>query len=164
MLIEILKHTPLWVFGLFFVLLALGYSQSKDRVVSRGKVAILPVAMIGLSFYGVCTAFGVDLIGLAFWALGVALAVGLGIKVAAPRGVTFSAATQSFFVPGSWLPLMFMMAIFFTKYAVGVLLAQQRPIAREMVFVSAVSLCYGLLSGIFLARALVIWRSVRRSA
>ncbi len=162
MLIEILKRTPSWVFVLFFALLTLGYSQSKDRSVSRVKVSILPVAMISLSFYGVLSAFGFVPIGLAFWALGVAIAVGLGTKLALPQGVAFSTETQSFLVPGSWLPLAFMMAIFFTKYAVGVILARWLPIASDSAFVGAVSLCYGLFSGVFLARAIVIWRSALR--
>ena len=162
MLIEILKRTPLWVFVLFFILIALGYFQSKGRTVSRRRVSVLPVAMIALSFYGVLSAFGVAIVGLVFWALGVALAVGVGVKLATPQGVTFFSETQSFFIPGSWLPLAFMMAIFFTKYAVGVILARQLPIASEAVFVASISLCYGLLSGVFLARAMVVWRSAMR--
>ena len=162
MLIEILKRTPLWVFVLFFILIALGYFQSKGRTVSRRRVSVLPVAMIALSFYGVLSAFGVAPVGLVFWALGVALAVGVGVNLAAPQGVTFLRETQSFFIPGSWLPLAFMMAIFFTKYAVGVVLARQLPIASEAVFVASISLCYGLLSGVFLARAMVVWRSATR--
>ncbi|MGE5820140.1 MAG: DUF6622 family protein, partial [Deltaproteobacteria bacterium] len=54
-------------------------------------------------------------------------------------------------------------AIFFTKYAVGVILARQLPVANEPVFVGSISLCYGFLSGIFLARALVIRRSAQRT-
>lgn len=159
MLIEILKRTPPWVFGLFFVLLALGYFQSKGRTVSRSRVSILPVAMIVLSFYGVLSAFGMAAIGLVFWVLGVAIAVGICAKLSTPQGVTFFSETQSFFVPGSWLPLVFMMAIFFIKYSVGVILARRLPVASETAFVGSVSLCYGLLSGVFLARAIVIWRS-----
>lgn len=159
MLIEILRHTPPWVFVLFFVLLVLGCSQSKGRTVSRNKVSILPVAMLVLSFYGVLSAFGSVAVGLAFWVLGVAIAVGLGVKLALPQSVTFSAETQTFFVPGSWLPLAFMMAIFCTKYVVGVILARQLPITGETAFVGSVSMCYGLFSGVFLARTIVIWRS-----
>ena len=162
LLIEILNRTPPWVFVLFFILIALGYFQSKDRTVSRRRVSVLPVIMIALSFYGVFSAFGVAPAGLVFWVLGVALAVGVGVKLATPQGVTFFSETQSFFIPGSWFPMVFMMAIFFTKYAVGVTLARQLPIAGELAFVASVSLCYGLLSGVFLARAMVVWRSAMR--
>ena len=97
--------------------------------------------------------------GLFPWILGVTIALGLGIKIAAPGNVTFFADTQAFVVPGSWLPLFLMMAIFFMKYAVGVILARQLPIANETVFIGFVSLCYGLMSGVFLARATVILNS-----
>lgn len=164
MLIQILKHTPPWVFVLFFVLLALGCYQAHARTVSRGTLAIIPAAMIGLSFYGVVSAFGVDTIGLACWAAGAAVAVWLGARFTAPQGVAYSPQTGSFMVPGSWVPLALMMAIYFTKFAVGVMLARQLPIAREAVFAGAVSLCYGLFSGLFLARAIVVWRAAGRAA
>ena len=159
MLMQIIKNTPPWVFILFFVLIALGVSQSKGRTVKRSKVSILPGAMLVLSLYGVFSAFGMVPAGLACWVLGVAFTVGLREKVAAPHGVTFSPESQSFFVPGSWFPLVLMMAIFFVKYLVGVIVARQLPIGGDPAFVSLVSLCYGLLSGVFLARAIVTLRA-----
>lgn len=162
-MLEILRRTPPWVFGLFFALFALGYVQSKGRKVGYLKVSILPAAMISLSFYGLFSAFGTVPVAFIFWLLGVALAVGLGIKLGFPQGVTFATEDNEFFVPGSWLPLVFMMAIFFTKYAVGVVLARQLAIAGETVFVGSISFCYGFFSGVFLARAIVIWSSARNN-
>jgi hypothetical protein len=161
LLIEIIKHTPTWVFVLFFVLLALGYFQSKDRVMKRGSVSILPLAMVALSFYGVLSAFGASYIGLVSWAIGSVAAVRVGVKLAVPHGVTYSIETRSFTVPGSWLPLVLMMAIFFIKYAVGVTLARQLLIVGMSGFTGMVGLCYGFLSGLFFARALVIWRAAK---
>lgn len=105
------------------------------------------------------SAFGIVTTGLFPWILGVTIALGLGIKIAAPGNVTFFADTQTFVVPGSWLPLFLMMAIFFMKYAGGVILTRQLPIANETVFIGFVSLCYGLMSGVFLARATVVLNS-----
>lgn len=160
MLIEILKRTPSWVFILFFFLVAVGYFQCKDRVIGRGKVFMLPFAMITLSFFGVLSAFGFIPVGVIPWVVGVGVAGWLGAKLVTPRGVSFATETQLFFVPGSRLPLALMMAIFFTKYAVGVIQARQLPIASEPIFIGSISLCYGFLSGAFLARAFVIRRSV----
>lgn len=56
-----------------------------------------------------------------------------------------------------------MMVIFFTKYAVGVILARRFSLSHEAVFAGLVSICYGFLSGLFLARAIVIWRSAANS-
>lgn len=97
------------------------------------------------------------------WVVGIGIAISLGARVAIQRGVSFSTATQLLSVPGSRLPLVFMMTIFFTKYAVGVILARRLPSANEPVFIGSISLCYGFLSGLFLARALFIWRSAERA-
>jgi hypothetical protein len=160
MLIEIIKHTPSWVFVLFVVLLIMGYKQSKDRTINRGEVLILPVAMIGLSFYGVMSAFGVGRpIGLVSWLAGIFIAGLLSIRFPSPAGVSYSAMDRSYTVPGSWFPLFLMMAIFFIKYVVGVILARKLPVANEQIFIAAVGFSYGLISGIFLARTFVIYRS-----
>lgn len=149
------------MFVLFFVLLVFGYLQSKDRVVSRSKVTMLPSAMLLLSFYGVLSAFGVTPFALTAWLTGVGIAVCLGLKTANLGGVGFTAETNTFSVPGSWLPLCLMMAIFFTKYAVGVILARKLPIASGLAFIGSISFIYGLLSGVFFARANAILRTAR---
>lgn len=162
MLLEIVKRTPSWVFVLFFILLALGYFQSKDRTVRRGMVFILPLIMLALSFYGVLFAFGGTLISLAVWLAGILLAVVLGAKARFPRGASFSQETSTYLVPGSWAPLVLMLLIFFIRYAVNVILARQPSIGAEPVFIVLISVCYGILSGAFLARSLGIWRSARQ--
>ncbi len=159
MLAEILRRTPAWVFILFVVLLAFGYLQSKDRVVKRSQAALLPVAMIVLSLYGVLSAFGVSSVALASWTAGVGIAGWLGVIFGIPRNVRYLPETQSFSVPGSWLPLALMMAIYFMRYATAVIVARQLPMAGDPAFVGSVSLGYGLCSGLFLARVLVIRRS-----
>jgi hypothetical protein len=161
MLIEILRRTPSWVFVLFFALLVLGCFQSRDRLVSRSKVTMLPAAMLLLSFYGVLSAFGIIPFALAAWLAGVAVAVWFGLKTAKLGGASFTKETKLFSVPGSWLPLSLMMAIFFTKYAVGVILARKLPIVGDLTFIGSVSLIYGLLSGVFFARAMAIVRTAR---
>ena len=138
----------------------MGYRQSKDRTISRGEVAILPVTMLGLSLYGVVSAFGISQpVGLVSWSVGIFIAGLFSIKSPLPTGISYSAKDRSYSVPGSWLPLLLMMVIFFIKYAVGVILARKLPIANGQFFIASVSLCYGLISGLFLIRALVIWRS-----
>jgi hypothetical protein len=159
--LEILNRTPSWVFVLLFALLALGYVQSKDRTLTRIKVLILPTAMLVLSLLGIFSAFGAARLGLGCWALGSALAVAIGLKLGAPRGVRFSVESQTFYVPGSWTPLVLMMAIFLTKYIVGVIFARELPIATTTAFLVMVSFCYGVFYGAFLARAIVIWRKSR---
>jgi len=163
MFFEILKHTPSWVFVLFFVLIVLGYFQSRPRTVDKWRVFILPFAMIVLSFYGVIDVFGLELAGLLAWLTGVVTASWLGYWLALPKGVIYFDEARTFFIPGSWIPLILMMAIFFTKYAVGVMTARQPGIAGEVEFITAISLFYGLFSGLFFSRLLVIRQAVSKS-
>jgi Family of unknown function (DUF6622) len=161
MIAEILRHTPLWVFGLFALLLALGLQQARARNVGLARLALLPLLMLGLSFNGVASAFGARLLPLACWAAALA-AVAAGSLVLPPQpGAAYNPALRRFSVPGSWLPLALMMTIFFTKYAVAVASARAPELARADAFAATASLAYGVFSGLFFARALRILRTAR---
>ena len=69
MLVQIITHTPTWVFGLFALLLWLGGRQLRAGQVSLVRMAIMPVAMAGLSVYGVWSAFGDSPLAALAWAL-----------------------------------------------------------------------------------------------
>ena len=162
---SILKGTPGWVWGLLAALVALGLSQVRTRSLSLVRVAIMPVAMGGLSLWGTISAFGASpMFGyvLLAWALGVALLVALIAPLAAPAGTRFDAATRSFHVPGSVIPMLLILGIFLTKYIVGVDLAMQPSLAHDGQYTLIVGALYGLFSGIFAGRAARLWRLALR--
>lgn len=164
MLLEILKRTPAWVFVLFAILVSFGVMQSRTRQISLARVTILPVALIGLSLSGLWGSFGKNEfagIAIAAWFAAVAAALLLNSVAKWPRKVAYTAATRSFLVEGSWLPLAVMMIIFFTRYAVTVTLAINPGLTASPWLATGVSFAYGLMSGAFLARALRILGSAR---
>ena len=57
-IIDIVHGTPAWVGGLLAALLALGFSATRDRDMSLGRLVLLPIAMPGLALWGVQSAFG----------------------------------------------------------------------------------------------------------
>jgi hypothetical protein len=151
-MLEIINHTPRWVFGLFIALVLLGMQQTRTRTVTMTRMTLLPLAMLALSFWGVWNAFDGSAVGVACW-----LGAMLGAALFAQRfdfssNVRFLPDTRSFIMPGSWLPLVLMMAIFFTKYAVGASLAQHGELRGLASFVAMASLAYGFWSGIFIGR------------
>ena len=156
-LFQILQHTPIWVFGLFFGLLALGYMQSKPRELGATRLALLPLAFGVFSLAQVWARFGEQPLAFAAWAAGIAAALLLNSALKRPAGARWSAESGTFHVPGSWTPLALMMAIFFARYALAVGLAMAPRLAQASGFAVAASLVFGLLSGTFLARALWIW-------
>ena len=80
----------------------------------------------------------------------------------APAGASYDAATREFSLPGSVVPLALMMGIFFTKYAVGVSTAMVPELTQLESFVLTVTVIYGAFSGIFLGRAIRLWRLAYR--
>ena len=71
MIAQIISQTPTWVFGMFAGLLALGLMQTRHREVRQWMAYLLPAGLIGLSFYGVQSSFGVNLLPVGAWLAGV---------------------------------------------------------------------------------------------
>ena len=166
-LAAVLKNTPAWVWGLLATLLALGLSQLRDRQVSQLRMAIMPLAMTGLSLWGTASAFGRSpLFGyvLLAWLATALLMGGLIARTAAPAGTRHDAASRSFWIPGSWLPLTLILGIFLTKYVVGVDLAMQPQLALDGSYTLVVGALYGVFSGSFAGRAIRLWRLALRPA
>ena len=151
MLTQIIAHTPTWVFGLLFGLLALGYRQSKDRVMAKRALIILPIVMVALAINGEIRTFNLQLSALVTWFFGAALGYFL-VRNFVKINAHYIKEQQVFFLKGSWLPLTLMMAIFLTKYIVGSLLATQANIITTTAFMLFVSVLYGVFSGFFIAR------------
>ena len=154
MITQILRHTPVWVFGLFFILLYLGYVQRKTRTVPKRRLFILPLAMVILSAYGVRSAFGGNPLAFASWGAAILLALLLNRTIKQPQGVTAASGTNAVRIPGSLLPLALMLAIFFTRYAVAAALTMHPSLHVAAPFIVTASRLYGLFGGLFAARAL----------
>jgi hypothetical protein len=161
-LLQILSRTPLWVWGVVVALALLGYSQSNERTITRGKLLLLPAAMLCLSLLGVISSFGLNFLPVAAWALGLAPVAAFGARLVSPRNVEYLAASASFRVPGSWLPLALMMAIFLIKYAIGFASARGLSVVSVPAFIGIAAFLLGSLSGAFVARAIGIRRHSSR--
>jgi hypothetical protein len=159
MFMQVLSQIPSWVFALFFVLVAFGFSQSRERVMSRTRVSALPVVMLILSFLGVVSQHGEPLFAFLAWGAGLCLAVSLALRWMDQSRVRFFPERNEFRVPGSWLPLALMMGIFLSKTMVGITSAVNPVLATSVAFALATGLVYGMFSGLFLARGLTILRA-----
>lgn len=154
MIKTIALNTPLWVWAVLLALIAFGLSQTRTRRVTHLFVLLLPAVMIPLSLLAVTTSFGIRFGPLSAWALGFAGAVTLnGLVFLGPKGVRYSVGDQRFELPGSWVPLLLMLTIFCTRFALGVSAALNPSIVGTPSFVGSVSTILGICSGLFLSRA-----------
>jgi Family of unknown function (DUF6622) len=149
--------TPLWVWGLLAALVALGLSQVRTRTVGEVRLAALPLAMAAYSLLGLAPAFQLTAASAVAWLAGVSATLAAGRALGRPSAVRYLPDARRFVVPGSWIPLAIILAIFLSRYVVAVSLAMHPDLRQAVPFAIGTSLAYGLLGGIFPARALRIW-------
>lgn len=149
MLLQILTHTPVYVWLILAVLIYRGIVASRTREFAVRQLFIIPVVMLALSLQDIGGKFGFAWIPLSSWACGAALVTLLFWKYGTP-GSTAGALPGTVRVFGSWVPLAMMMAIFFTKYALAVTLVIRPQLSQDLRFSVIVCTLLGLFSGYFL--------------
>ncbi|MGO3711621.1 DUF6622 family protein [Alcaligenes aquatilis] len=152
---NILFHTPLWVYILFFCLLALGLLQTRDRLVRQRTAFLMPVAMIGFSFLGLHSTFGLSTLSLVPWLASLTFSALIARRSFLRTALSFDSQHKQFFIPGSMMPLAVIMAIFLTKYAMAVSQARMGEVFSTTCTLG-LSAFLGACSGYFVARPLAL--------
>ena len=152
-MLQILSHTPVWVFILFVVLLVFGLQQTRSRNVKQFLAYFLPIGMVALSLAGVISSFGIKTIPIGLWVVGLATVTFICYNLFPVKGITYHSEKKYFFMPGSWLPFVVIMTIFFTKYTVAVMHGLNSTLVNNQIFILLLSLAYGCFSGYFASRA-----------
>jgi hypothetical protein len=161
MIIEILRHTPAWVWLLLAALLALGASQTRTREVTRGRLLALPLTMLALGIWSLSTLATGQPLALGAWAAAFVAALAAARQLRQPAGAHWSAATARLRLPGSWVPMGIIVAIFALKYGVGVAMGMAPELRLNTPLAMSVAGAYGALSGLLLGRALALLRLTR---
>ncbi len=153
-LLDIVTHTPLWVWGGLALLVFMGLKQTVARDVSATRLWLVPIVMGGYSFYGSWSSFGG--VGQAFaataWIVGAALGFAANGKLDLPRQVAVN-DDGSFRIGGSFAPLVLFVSIFLLRYAIGVTLAVAPELAHDLPFALFASLAGGVPTGLLVARS-----------
>lgn len=164
--LTIVQRTPGWVWGLLAALILLGVSQLRSRALTWRR-AVAPA--VGLALFGLGS-LAKDLSSSPWLAPGllVWLAALAGLMVlathAGPRpGTRYDPASDRFVLPGSVLPLLTILAIFFLKYGIGIELAMQPALRLDPTFALLMCAGYGALTGFFAARPFSLWQLAARS-
>ena len=163
MFTTVVRETPHWVWGVLAALTVMGFKQTLPRRRSLRSATALPLVMVLLSLYGVASAFSSQPLALLAWLTGVAVTLTLSQGLLVWDGIRWLEAERSVLMPGSWLPLGLLLGLFLFKYSVGLSLATIPTLAGNTGVACFVGLVYGAFSGVFLARALVVWRAVRQA-
>jgi hypothetical protein len=151
MLIQILSHTPLYVWAILAFLVQRGLTAMRDRDVEVRRLVLIPAVMLVLSLQDMNAKFGLGGWALAAWAIGAAGMALLAGLAGAPR-IAPGTMPGWVRVRGSGLPLVMMMAVFFTKYVASVTLSVAPQLRHDTVFACAVCALFGVFNGWFVGR------------
>lgn len=161
MLQNAVSHTPYYVWAILAGLVSLGLKMRHDRAVTLRRLAIMPVAMLGLSLSGVASGLGLHALPVLAWVAGIALGAvrswyrvdGARIATVPERAGAGTGASAGVIQRGSWWPLVLMLAIFAVKYVLGATAATKPALLADPAFATVAAALLGLFSGLFAGRS-----------
>lgn len=170
MLMQMLTHTPLFVWAILAFLIVRGVLATRERDANIRKLFIIPAVMLVMALQDIATRFGLHGAPLAAWGAGV-LATALPIwflgRARIVAGSTEGNTAGSLRLRGSWAPLGVMLAVFAIKYAAIVATVLNPQLRHDTLFAVALCAASGLSNGYFLgslARDLKAYAGLRSAA
>lgn len=160
LLLAILRHTPLWVWGLFAALLLLGASQLRRRTVAPLRLLLLPLVLLALGLWSNGAGFVADPRTFVLWLAALIAGGALGRRLPQPAA-RWDATTRRLALPGSVLPLTLVVLIFGLRYGVTVAMILDTAWRESTAVQLTVPALYGAISGLLLGRALSLWALTR---
>jgi hypothetical protein len=163
MLLQILTHTPVAVWALLAGLVALGLAQTRTRHAGPMRVLALPTLFVGLGLWSLLPGIESRPAVALLWLLALALGSAAGRRTALLPGTVWLAAEGRFRVPGSWIPMGFILAIFSLRYTTSVAFVLHPEWRADFGVQAALAAVLGLLTGLSVGRA---WKllGLRRTA
>lgn len=155
-------NIPFYIYLMFFTFIFVGLSQRKKRQVSEKQAIFVPFLLIFLSIYAILYDFGISLIPTSSWLLAIAFVFIVNAFVKSEKEVYYCLDSRVFTIEGSNLPLFMMMLLFFTKYFVGVMFLNELPIVDTLLFITVSSFLYGVFTGMYLLRFLILMGKLKK--
>jgi hypothetical protein len=147
-ILDILTHTPVWVWALFAFILYMGYQRTKDRIVSLWRILLLPGIMALVSVSGWINA------GVASLP---AIAVGLVVGGTAGwllerQGATRRLENNKLWLRGEWWSLVQIVLIIGFRYTMAIMPFLNPSFAADPTWHLASMFISSLLSALFVGR------------
>jgi hypothetical protein len=161
MLLQILTHTPVFVWFLLAGLIALGWRQSRERRIAPLQVLALPALMLGLGAWALAPGMAALPVVALVWLGALALGAAGGVRTPQQPGTAWLARAGRFQLPGSWVPMGFILFIFLLRYSSNVAFALHPEWRNPLAVQATLALVFGLISGLAIGRTIGLLRLAR---
>ena len=150
-IINIIGHTPVWVFPLIVVVLWLGSINLRERNVPPRSMFVFPVVMLVLSIGNSIGTSAGPLTALADWLFSAAIGAVIGWHLTQrPRAI--EPKSGQIIVPGSVIPLLVCIALITLRYAFGYLYGRYPELRADQNYALVLIAGGALLGGVMLGR------------
>jgi hypothetical protein len=157
-IINIIGHTPIWVFPLIVAVLWLGGVNLRERTVPLRSLFIFPLVMLVLSIGNSIGTGAGPVTALAVWIFSAAIGAVAGWHLTqGPRAI--EPASGRIVLPGSVVPLAVCGALIVLRYTFGYLYGRYPELHADKDYALALIAGGALLGGVMLGRygRLCLW-------
>ncbi|NGX28068.1 MAG: hypothetical protein K940chlam1_00243 [Candidatus Anoxychlamydiales bacterium] len=147
--LDILKGTPIWVFGILAYLLYVGITASRPNVLSIKKLFLLPLIffILNLRIFFIARDFFV----VSLWLMFVFMGISINWLILKKKIIKADKKNQLIALPGEIATLIFLLMFFVIKFYFGFKISQDPNIMKNSSFfykfVSLSATSFGLFLG-----------------
>jgi hypothetical protein len=150
--IQILTHTPWWVFVLFAYLISRGVRAMRPADVSPYQLALIPALLTGWGLYDLTRRYGFDIAALAPWLLALILGAAAGAAILSGAPLRGDRARGLIHRPADFTVLPLILLAFGIKYSFAVTAAMSPDLLQNTFYRLADLVASGLFAGIFVGK------------
>ncbi len=151
---QIIIHTPWWVYLLFAYLIFIGIKASKSRVTPFLKLLIAPIIFSWMSIDTLVGDVGSSSYANSIWAIAILIGVFFGWLQLRLLKIQTDRKRLLIKMPGSWITLILILIIFFSKYYFGYSSAVQPSLLENTGYVFIMLAISGVCTGLFIGRVI----------
>lgn len=151
-MLNILSHTPIWVYAIFGACLYLGVRQSQARAVKPWRLAVLPLLMVLWGLWSIATMGALCL--LASYTAALSLGACLSWNSSSTRRICWDESRALILLPKNYWVLVSILGIFCCRYIFNVLTITQSEWLQSQEFLIAYGAALGFLAGGFAVKLL----------
>ena len=152
--IEILLHTPWWLYVLFAYILYVGIKATKLRSVPVLQLFIAPGIFTVLSIHTLVGRIGDHFLYIIPWAIATIIGIAIGRIEMHRLNILVDRKNHLLKIPGSAFTLILFLVFFGSKYYYGFMSSTEPERVKEIQFVIYILLVSGIGTGIMWVRGL----------
>jgi hypothetical protein len=156
-IIQIVRHTPIWVLPLIAGVLWLGSISLRERTVSLRQLPALPVVMMMLSIGNALGTAATAVVALVVWLFFTTIGGAIGWRLT-QRPLAIDPDLGRMTLPGTMVPLVICIAIVVLRYSFGYLYGRYPELRADQFHALTLIAGGALLAGVMFGRCVRLGR------